>query len=152
MALGLAPVITLTTDVIVGSAPPERAGAASAISETGAELGGALGIAILGSIGTAVYRREVLEGIPAGVSVDAAEAVRGTLGGAVAAAEQLPPHIGSALLDTAREAFVDALQVSSTISAAIVLALAAMVVVVLRRSRPGPAVDGEPEAASAVAA
>ncbi len=53
-SLGLAPVFTLATDLIVGSAPPERAGAASAISETASELGGALGIAILGVIGTAV--------------------------------------------------------------------------------------------------
>lgn len=50
-SLGLAPVFTLTTDLVVGSAPPERAGAASAISETIGELGGALGIAVLGSIG-----------------------------------------------------------------------------------------------------
>src|SRR6266540_2956996 len=56
VSLGLAPVFTATTDLIVSSAPPERAGAASGISETGAELGGALGIAILGSIGVAVYR------------------------------------------------------------------------------------------------
>ncbi len=42
--------------MIVTSAPAERAGAASAISETGTELGGAVGIAIIGSIGTAVYR------------------------------------------------------------------------------------------------
>src|SRR5262249_7993144 len=55
-SLGFAPVFTLTTDLIVGAAPPERAGAAAAISETGAELGGALGIAIFGSIGVAVYR------------------------------------------------------------------------------------------------
>jgi DHA2 family multidrug resistance protein-like MFS transporter len=54
-SLGLAPAFTLTTDLIVGNAPPERAGVASAMSETGSELGGALGIAILGSIGTAVY-------------------------------------------------------------------------------------------------
>src|SRR5215213_7585984 len=50
ISLGLAPVLSLTTELIVGSAPPERAGAASGISETGAELGGALGISILGSI------------------------------------------------------------------------------------------------------
>jgi DHA2 family multidrug resistance protein-like MFS transporter len=55
-SLGLAPVFTLATDMIVGSAPPEHAGVASAISETGSEFGGALGIAILGSLGTAVYR------------------------------------------------------------------------------------------------
>jgi MFS transporter, DHA2 family, multidrug resistance protein len=58
MAVGAAQVITLGTDLVVGAAPAERAGAASAISETGLELGGALGIALLGSIGTAVYRSE----------------------------------------------------------------------------------------------
>ncbi|MDQ2690235.1 MAG: MFS transporter, partial [Chloroflexota bacterium] len=51
ISLGLSPVFIATTELIVGSAPPERAGAASGISETGSELGGALGIAILGSIG-----------------------------------------------------------------------------------------------------
>ncbi len=54
-SLGLAPVFTLTNDLIVGAVPPERAGAASAISETSSELGGALGIAVLGSIATALY-------------------------------------------------------------------------------------------------
>ena len=56
ISLGLAPVITLATELIVGSAPPEQAGAATGMSETSGELGGALGIAILGSLGTAVYR------------------------------------------------------------------------------------------------
>ena len=55
MSLGLAPVFTLTTDLIIGAAPPERAGAASAISETSSEFGGALGIALLGALATAVY-------------------------------------------------------------------------------------------------
>jgi MFS transporter, DHA2 family, multidrug resistance protein len=55
MGLGAGAIGTVATDLIVGTAPPERAGAASGVSETGAELGGALGIAILGSIGTAVY-------------------------------------------------------------------------------------------------
>ena len=68
VSLGLAPVFTATTDLIVGSAPPERAGAASGISETGAELGGALGIAVLGSIGAAMYRSELAGVLPAGVA------------------------------------------------------------------------------------
>ena len=93
-SLGLAPVFTLATDIIVGSAPPERAGAASAISETSAEFGGALGIAILGSIGTAVYRGQVADAFPAGIPPGAAEAARETLGGAVAAAAQLPGELG----------------------------------------------------------
>ena len=56
ISLALSPMFNLTTELIVGSAPPERAGAASGISETGAELGGALGISILGSAGAALYR------------------------------------------------------------------------------------------------
>jgi MFS transporter, DHA2 family, multidrug resistance protein len=54
-SIGLAPVFTLTNDLIMSAAPPERAGAASGISETSSELGGALGIALFGSLATAVY-------------------------------------------------------------------------------------------------
>ena len=54
-SLGMAPVFTLTNDLIIGTAPPEQAGAASGISETASELGGALGIALLGSLATAVF-------------------------------------------------------------------------------------------------
>jgi len=84
MSLGLAPVFTLAADVAVGSAPPERAGAASGISETSSELGGALGIAVLGTIGTAVYRGDVAN------SASARAGAGETLGGAVEAAERLP--------------------------------------------------------------
>ncbi len=55
-SLGMAPVFTLATELVVGSAPEQHAGAAAAISETSSELGGALGIAMLGSLGTAVSR------------------------------------------------------------------------------------------------
>ena len=75
ISIGMAPVFGLTTEMIVGSAPPERAGAASGISETGAELGGALGLAILGSIGVAVYRGEVADRLPTSVPAEA-EAAR----------------------------------------------------------------------------
>jgi MFS transporter, DHA2 family, multidrug resistance protein len=91
-SVGLTPVITLATDLIVGSAPPERAGAASGISETGAEFGGALGIAVLGSIGVAVYRDRLSDAVPAAVPPEQADAARDTLGGATEAAEQFPPH------------------------------------------------------------
>ncbi|MGH2847532.1 MAG: MFS transporter, partial [Thermoleophilaceae bacterium] len=66
-SLGLAPVFTLAADLMVGTAPPERAGAAAGISETSSEFGGALGIAVLGAIGTAVYRSQVAGAVPAGV-------------------------------------------------------------------------------------
>jgi len=137
ISLGLAPVLALTTELIVGSAPPERAGAASGISETGAELGGALGISVLGSIGVAIYRGGVSEALPPGVPSEAATVARDTLGGAVGVAGQLPSQIGSAVLDVARDAFVQGMQVAATISAIIAIAVAIIAVVVLRDIRTG---------------
>jgi MFS transporter, DHA2 family, multidrug resistance protein len=134
MALGLSPVITVTTDLIVGTAPPERAGAASAISETGAEFGGALGIAILGSVGAAVYRSRIGDGFPAGVPRGAAVAARDTLGGAVADAERLPGRLGSAILDAAHQAFTSGLRTVALISV-IVLTVLAVVVAMLLKDR-----------------
>jgi MFS transporter, DHA2 family, multidrug resistance protein len=136
-SLGLAPLFTLTNDLIIGSAPPERAGAASAISETGAELGGALSIAVLGTLGTAVYRSEVTADIPEEVPPEDAEVARDTLGGAVAVSEDLPPSVADALLTTAREAFSSALQVSALVSAVLAGVTAVVALVALRGVRAG---------------
>ena len=119
ISLGLAPVFSLTTDLIVGSAPPERAGAASGISETASELGGALGISALGSIGVALYRARLGDALPPAVPADAVVTARDTLGGAVAVAGQLPGELGSAVLVAARDAFVQGMQIVTTISAVI---------------------------------
>jgi DHA2 family multidrug resistance protein-like MFS transporter len=147
ISLGLAPVFTTTTDLIVSSAPPERAGAASGISETGAELGGALGIAILGSIGVAVYRGRLADTLPAGVPSDAAAIARDTLGGAVGVAARLPHDAGLALLDAAREAFIRGMHIAVTLSA-LVAACVAVLATVLLRAVPAPAQAeaGEPPA------
>jgi MFS transporter, DHA2 family, multidrug resistance protein len=152
ISLGLAPVFTATTDLIVGSAPPERAGAASGVSETGAELGGGLGIAILGSIGVAVYRAQLTDDLPAGVPTEAAAAARDTLGGAVGVAAQLPADIGTALLASARDAFTTGLQLTAGISAAVAVGIAVLATVGLRsvgdasQDAPGgqPAIVTEP--------
>jgi DHA2 family multidrug resistance protein-like MFS transporter len=139
ISLGLAPVMSLTTELIVGSAPPERAGAASGISETAAELGGALGISVLGSIGVALYRRELSAELPAAVPADAAAVARDTLGGAVAVAGQLPGQLGAAVLDVARDAFVQGMQVAATIGAIIAFTVAILAVVLLRNVSSGSA-------------
>jgi DHA2 family multidrug resistance protein-like MFS transporter len=136
-SLGVCPAVVLSTDLVVSSAPAARAGAAAAISETSAELGGALGIALLGSIGTAVYRRGMAEAIPGGVPAEAAEAARSTLGGAAAAAQQLPGGLGAALLDAARQAFAAGMQLSLAVCAALTLATAVLAAWWLRRVRPG---------------
>jgi DHA2 family multidrug resistance protein-like MFS transporter len=133
-SLGLAPVFTLTNDTVIGTAPPERAGAASAISETSSELGGALGIAILGSIGAALYRSAMADAIPRGVPPEAAEAARGTLGGAVSAATHLPDQLGAALLGAAREAFTQGLQLTALVSSVTMVVTAILGAVVLRRA------------------
>jgi MFS transporter, DHA2 family, multidrug resistance protein len=132
-SLGLAPVFTLTTDLIVGSAPPERAGAASAISETTAELGGALGIAVLGSIGTSIYRTELARTIPASIPPDAQEAAIESLGGAKSLAEHLPNGLGSMLFDIALDSFIHGLQFTVIICTAVAGITAALVFVKLRK-------------------
>jgi DHA2 family multidrug resistance protein-like MFS transporter len=148
ISLGLAPVFGLTTELIVGSAPPERAGAASGIAETGSELGGALGIAVLGSIGVAVYRGEVADSIPTGLPAEAALAARDTLGAAVAVAEQLPDRLGTALVDAARTAFVDGMHLTTAIATVLAVALAAIAFAMLRDVGTGTDDDAEPSGAS----
>jgi DHA2 family multidrug resistance protein-like MFS transporter len=122
-SLGLAPVFTLANDVIIGSAPPERAGAAAALSETGSELGGALGIAILGSIGTAVYRSKMAHTVPPDLPASALDSARDTLGAAVTVAQTLSRPIGLELLAAARNAFASSLQLTAAVAALIAIAL-----------------------------
>jgi len=136
-SLGLAPLFTLTNDLIIGSAPPERAGAASAISETGAELGGALSIAILGTLGTAVYRNRLNDDLPVGLPPGQAETARDTLGGAAAVAEGLPARLSAEVLDVARDAFTLGLQVSALASAVLAAATVFIAAFLLRDVRMG---------------
>ena len=139
MSLGLAPVFILATDLIVGTAPPEQAGAASAISETSSEFGGALGIAILGSIGTAVYRSRLV--IPEAVPGEAAALARDTLGGAVAVAGSLPHDVAGELLRTARDAFASSFETAAGVSAAIALLTAITAAILLRRVPTAPGLE-----------
>jgi DHA2 family multidrug resistance protein-like MFS transporter len=145
ISLALAPVFSLTTELIVGSAPPERAGSASGISETGFELGGALGIAILGSIGTAVYRGELAHRLPAGIPSQAADIARNTLGAAVDVAGQLPDPLGSTLLNIARDAFVQGMHLTAAISTAVAIGAAIMAVILLRRVPARSELEDQPE-------
>lgn len=138
LSLGMAPVVTLTTDLIVGSAPPEKAGSASAISETGAEFGGAVGIAVLGSIVTAIYRGAMATAVPAGVPAAAADAARDTLGGAVAVASGLAGPAAGELIGAARMAFTDALELTALISACVSVAAALVALALLARAEPAP--------------
>ncbi|MGH9384780.1 MAG: MFS transporter [Vicinamibacterales bacterium] len=129
---GLAPVFTLANDLIIGAAPPERAGAASAISESGSELGGALGIAILGSAGTAIYRAAMANVSLANIPPGDMDAARATLGGANAVAARLPDAVGVELLSVAQRAFTDSLQLTCAVSASLSLITAVVAGLALR--------------------
>ncbi|MEU3276950.1 MFS transporter [Streptomyces antibioticus] len=119
---------TVTSDVILSSVPKEQAGAASAVSETAYELGAALGIAVLGSIVTGVYRGFPS---PAGTPDGAHE----SLGGAVEAAAHMPSAAAGDMLASARTAFVDGLTLASGVGAAVLLATAAAAWFMLRGQR-----------------
>jgi DHA2 family multidrug resistance protein-like MFS transporter len=136
-AIGFAPAFTLTTDLIVGAAPPERAGAAAAMSETSAEFGGALGIAVFGSIGVAVYRTMLNRSLPASLPADVTESARATLAGALDVSSRLPDETGQALTLAAQEAFLRGVQLTAAISVVGTIALAIFAAFALRNARPG---------------
>jgi DHA2 family multidrug resistance protein-like MFS transporter len=133
-SLGISPAVPIATDLVVGAVPPGRAGAASGMTETSTELGGALGVALVGSAGLAVYRSVLVP--PPGLPSASLAAARDTLAGALAVAGGLPGTSGTALARSARDAFTQGLHLSGLVSAAIVLALAVLVATPLARHRP----------------
>ncbi|MFJ4685849.1 MFS transporter [Streptomyces sp. NPDC088789] len=129
---GITPILALTTDLVVDSAPSERAGAASALAESSAELGLSLGMALLGSLGLAVYRWQLSDHAPDGVGDSALDEARSSIGGALRAAEELPEPVASGLLAAAREAFTSGLATVAGVTAVLLLGTAALAVFMLR--------------------
>jgi DHA2 family multidrug resistance protein-like MFS transporter len=138
LGVGCGPIGALGTDILVAAAPPGRAGAASAVSETATELGGALGIALLGSLGTAIYRSTLTGKLPAAISPSTAAASKSTLGGAVSAAAHLHVQLADGLLHAARVAFTHGFVVAAAAAAAITAATATIAALALRSAQPAP--------------
>ncbi|MBP3125910.1 MFS transporter [Thalassospira sp. ER-Se-21-Dark] len=135
-SLGITPVAMICTDMVVTAAPTDRTGSAAAMSETSAELGGALGIAVLGSVGTAIYRDAMLDtDLPANLTAGAIDALRSTLGGAVHALADARSGLAGDVLLQARTAFSDGLQVISIICALLMVLSAIGTVIVLRNAK-----------------
>jgi DHA2 family multidrug resistance protein-like MFS transporter len=126
--LGTGPLATLGTGIVIGSVAPQKAGTAAAVSQTGNEFGFALGIAVVGSIGTFVYRTQTTV-LPHELSADATHAVRETLATAVSTAGKLPGKLGSDVLYIARNAFVQEYHMVALLSA-VILAIVVVVIVV----------------------
>ncbi|MGW7266377.1 MFS transporter [Streptomyces sp. NPDC054842] len=137
LASGIVTVMSQMMDLALGTVPVGNAGTASSLLETGAEFGGALGMAVLGSIGTAVYRHEMPSAAPA--------TARETLGGALATARHLPDRAGDALTTAARDAFTSGMNAAAVAGALLLLAAAALTTTTLRhRTTPRPTPDPRP--------
>lgn len=132
LGIGIGAAETISNELILSSAPAEKAGAASAVSETAYELGAVLGTAVLGGIITAFYHSTLV--LPAGLPVGAAAAAEETLAGAYTAAQALPAELGDALWDAAAAAFGSGVMVTSLIGAGLVVAAGAIAAVTLRRA------------------
>lgn len=135
LAVGLAPLMVLVIDLVISSAPKEKSGSVSSMSETSSELGAALGIATLGTAVTAVYR-QVMDGpLPSGVPPEAADTARDSLPSAMEAARNLPIETAEALMLQAREAFMTGITVIGYTGVALLLALAVATELFLRPTK-----------------
>ncbi|KAA2262601.1 MFS transporter [Solihabitans fulvus] len=137
LALGTGPLFALGIGLVVGSVPPERAGSAASMAETGNYLGGSLGLALLGVLGTAVYRAHLVDAVAGGAPAAAGQ----TLAGATAAARHLPAGQAADLLRTAKDGFTSGLNVVGVIAAVIFAGLAVLVTVA---NRTADTASGQP--------
>jgi DHA2 family integral membrane protein (MFS transporter) len=144
MGTGMAHIMTPTSVVIMQALPREKAGSASALSNTFRQVGGALGIAVLGSVLSTAYRNGIegdLGHVPAGLRHTAGESIEATLG----VAEKLGPQ-GRALVGPAHDAFLHAMHVTALWGAGVAVLGAVVVAVYLPGRTPRPeSPEREPE-------
>jgi hypothetical protein len=146
-AMAMANVMAPATDAVMGAVPEAKAGVGSAMNDLLRQLGGALGVAVLGSIMNTVYRdrmSDVVAGLPDALAGPAGDSV----GAAVAIGERIGGAGGEALVAAARLAFVDGLGIAAVVAAVIA---AAAGVVTLRRMPARDPRSTRPETASAAA-
>jgi len=123
---------------VLGALPPERAGVGSGTNGTALQIGGALGVAVLGASLAGRYQgrmNTVLAGHP--LPDQARHAITGSLGGALAVAQQAGGTLGAELASVARVAFVDGMGLACGVAAAVTLAAAVLVLAALP-SRAAP--------------
>ena len=133
LGLGIGSAETVSNELVIASAPPEKAGAASGVSETAYELGAVLGTATLGTVLTASYRSSVV--LPDGLTAAQQQAAGETLGGAANVAAQLPGDLAGALMDSARHAFDNGVGVAAWIGVGLIVAAMLVAAIGLRRIR-----------------
>lgn len=136
--LGLSPATVLTIDLVVGSAPEERAGSAAALSETSGELGVALGIAVMGTVLTGRYRSELVDRLPAWLDEASRDRALDGIASARRVSESLPSEPAAAVLTAARESFSSAFTTVALVCAVVTVVLGLLASVGLRRPSACP--------------
>jgi EmrB/QacA subfamily drug resistance transporter len=129
LALGMALTMTPLTTLIMTSVPLNRAGVGSAMNDTTRELGGALGVAILGSVVTSVYASDIADMAARVPEGQARVAVESGLTGATKFAATAPPalqDLAAQALDASKHAFVNGMSLAAIVGAVIVVAAAVM--------------------------
>jgi EmrB/QacA subfamily drug resistance transporter len=134
-ASGIGLAMTPATDAIMGALPPDQFGVGSAVNDTTREVGGALGVAILGSLFASSYAGQLRPQLPPNVPEDLARVITESLAGALAVAEQVGGAMGATLVTTAQEAFVSAMSWTSIVGSAVALA-GVLVAVIWMPTRP----------------
>jgi DHA2 family multidrug resistance protein-like MFS transporter len=134
--MGTSPLVSLPGDLVVGSAPPEKAGAAAAMLQTSGEFAFALGIAALGSLGTFVYHNRIAASISPDMPGAAILTTQDSLAGVIAEAEKLPGNLSAKLLEIAYEAFTGGMHSVATASGVIMFSVAVLILVKLRHIQP----------------
>jgi hypothetical protein len=142
MAAGLALTTSPATDAIMGALPAAKAGAGSAVNDTTRELGGTLGVAVIGSVMASVYGTHVLRSLTSlGAPAAAAAAAQQSVVAGLTVAAHLPPTLQAAAAQAARQAFVDGLSAGSLVAAVGTAAAAAAALAFLparaKAPRPG---------------
>jgi EmrB/QacA subfamily drug resistance transporter len=140
LGLGMSIAMAPATESIMGSLPKEKAGVGSAMNDTTRQVGGALGVAVLGSITAASYHASIGgSSVVAALPPQAQAAAHDSIGGAVAVAQQLPVG-GAQLIADASQSFVSAMNSTVLIGAAIALA-GALVALLFLPARAEDAVE-----------
>ncbi|MGH8882585.1 MAG: MFS transporter, partial [Stackebrandtia sp.] len=148
-----APIIALGTPLVLGSAPPEKAGSAGSLVQLSTEFGGTLGIAVIGTVGTAIYRGQIEDKIPPGLPEGTSVVAGDSLAGAYQVAATLPPAEAASLINPANLAFASGLHSIAVIGAILIGGVALITAVRLRHVPPigsGAAAEAPPEETAAV--
>ena len=157
MSIGMALVMPPATESIMGSLPIEKAGVGSAVNDATREIGGALGVAVVGSLMASIYGGRMAESVTtAGLPEELSEVARDSLGGALSIAERLGGAAGERLAHAAQVAFVDGMGVAVAGAAVVALLGSVVAFVALPSEAPSAAHDagegGEADAADVTVA